>query len=319
MNRLRIGVIGVGVMGRRHIEKVLALREAGARIELAGVADIDGNRCNGVARDHGTWGAPDAGALFRECEAAIVAVPTVAHEAVVAAALEADLDVLVEKPIAFSTQQADALVALAGSRGRVLRVGHSEWFNPATRVLRGQARAPRFVDAQRLGPFPARSIDVDVIRDLMIHDIDILQRVLGEEPQEVVALGVPVVTDKVDIANARLRFPSGCVANLTASRIARQSVRKMRVFQRDAFLSVDFLRQRARVHRRREAVGEAWPEIEADRIDYQREDALLMQLRAFVDDVEKRDAPTVSAQAATAALRTALRVVDAIEFQPELG
>ncbi|MEE2678777.1 MAG: Gfo/Idh/MocA family oxidoreductase [Myxococcota bacterium] len=319
MKRLRIGVVGVGVMGRRHVEKVMALRAAGAPVELVGVADVDGNRCRQVAQEHRTWAPPDADRLFRECDAAIVAVPTVAHEGVVAAALAADLDVLVEKPIAFSTQEATALLALAAERGRVLRVGHSEWFNPATRVLRDQVQAPRFVDVQRLGPFPARGTDVDVVRDLMIHDIDILQRVLGEEPAEVVAVGVPVVTDKVDLANARLRFPSGCIANLTVSRIARQTVRKMRLFERDAFFSVDFLRQRARIHRRGDAVGKPWPEIETERVEYAPEDALLMQLRAFVDDVEKRDVPTASARAATAALRTALRVVSAIESQPELG
>jgi len=318
VTRLRIGVVGVGHMGRRHVERVGVLREAGARVALSGVMDLDARRAAEVAATHASWAAPDAAALFRESDAVIVAVPTVAHHGIVSVALDADLDVLVEKPIANTTEQAVSLVDQAERRGRVLRVGHSEWFNPATRVIRSRVCAPRYVEARRLGPFPARATDVDVVRDLMIHDLDILQQILREEPSRVEALGVPVITDKVDIANARVCFPSGCVADLTASRVSGEPVRKMHFFQRDGFFSVDFLAQRARVYRRVQA-GDGWPRIEKERLSFEPEDALLMQLRAFVDDVEKRDAPTASAHAAVGALRTAMRVIEAIPPQPEFG
>ena len=318
MTPLRIGVVGVGHMGVRHVQKVGALREAGARIDLSGVVDLDAERAAEVAATHSSWAAPDAAALFRESEAVIVAVPTVAHHEIVSAALDADLDVLVEKPIAYTTEEAVALVTKAERRERVLRVGHLEWFNAATRVIRSRVCAPRFVEVRRVGPFPARATDVDVVRDLMIHDIDILQQVLGEEPDRIEALGVPVITDKVDIANARVSFPSGCIADLTASRVSGEAVRRMHFFQRDGFFSVDFLSQRARVYRRVETGGD-WPRIEKERIRFVPEDTLLMQLRAFVDDVEKRDAPTASAHSAVGALRTALRVIEAIPPQPELG
>jgi predicted dehydrogenase len=305
-------------MGRCHVEKVAALREAGARIDLAGVVDLDAGRAGEVAAAHASWAAPDAAALFRESDAVIVAVPTLAHHEIVSAALDADLDVLVEKPIAHSVEEATDLVARADRRGRVLRVGHVEWFNAATRVIRSRVCAPRFVEVRRLGPFPSRGTDVDVVRDLMIHDIDILQQVLGEEPNRIEALGVPVITDRVDIANARVSFPSGCIADLTASRVSGAPVRKMHFFQQDGFFSIDFLSQRAWVYRRvRER--DAWPEVEKERIHFEPEDALLMQLRAFVDDVEKRDAPTASAHSAVGALRTAQRVIEAIPPQPELG
>ena len=318
MTRLRIGVVGVGHMGRLHVHKIEGLREAGARVELAGVVDLDADRAEAVAAGHGSWAAPGAAVLFRECDAAIVAVPTASHHAVASAALAAGLDVLVEKPIAQTPEQAVALVAQAERLGRVLRVGHSECFNPAMRVIRSRVRAPRYVEARRLGPFPARGTDVDVVRDLMIHDLDILQQVLGEEPDRIEALGVPVLTDKVDIANARVCFPSGCIADLTASRVSGKRVRKMHFFQSDGLFSVDFLTQRARVHRRIRNGGE-WPRIEKERIRFEPEDALLAQLRAFVDDIDKRDAPTVSAHTAIGALRTSMRVIDAIAPHPEFG
>jgi predicted dehydrogenase len=309
--RRRIAVIGVGHMGRRHAEKVRALAEAGADVSLAGVFDLDPERAKQVAEAVDTWAAPDAQALFAEADAAVVAVPTVRHHEVAGAALAAGLDVLVEKPIAATLPEAEALLSAARSAGRVLQVGHLEWWNAATRVIRGRIHKPRFVEVRRLGPFPARATDVDVVRDLMIHDIDILQQVLGEDPHRIEALGVPVLTDQIDIANARLVFPSGCIADLIASRVSRVPVRKMRFFQRDGFFSIDFLAQAASIYRRVDEGG-AWPRVDREQVQFEPEDALLHQMRAFVDAIDKRDAPTASAERAILALRTALRVIEAM-------
>jgi predicted dehydrogenase len=271
-----------------------------------------------VAAALGVRAARDAAALYREADAAVVAVPTVHHYEVVRGALDAGLDVLVEKPIAETLEQGQALVDLVGRRSRVLHVGHLERFNTALRVVQGRIASPRFVEVQRIGRFPARGTDVDVVRDLMIHDIDLLQDLFGEEPREVEAIGVPVVTDKIDVANARLAFPSGCVANLTASRVASEPRRRMRLFQRDAWFSIDFLASSASIYRREKGAGAGpgegarVPRLVQEHVECVPEDALLSQLRAFVDGVWKRDAPARSAESALGALRTALRVIDAM-------
>ena len=316
MKTVRIGIVGVGHMGRLHAEKVVALRDAGANVELACVHDLDSARARQVAKHLGVPAASDVDGLHGDCDAVIAAVPTVAHHEVVRAALEADLDVLVEKPIAASLAEAEDLIAQAEARRLVLQVGHLEWFNAASRVIRNHVRAPRFVEVRRVGPFPARATDVDVVRDLMIHDIDILQQVLGEEPTRIEALGVPVITDMVDIANVRVEFPSGCIADLVASRVSRAPVRKMRFFQRDGFFSIDFARQSASVYRRVDGGDADWPRVERERLRFEPEDALLTQLRSFIDSVEKRDDPLATARTGLGALRTALRVVEAIpEFE----
>jgi predicted dehydrogenase len=312
VNTLRIGVVGVGHMGQRHAEKTLALRESGADVTLSGVFDADRERGREVASALGVGAAGDAVALFRESDAVVVAVPTLHHYAVVRDALEAGLDVLVEKPLAATLEQGQGLLELAEQHGRVLQVGHLEWFNAATRVIHGRIRAPRFVEVHRLGPFPGRGTDVDVVRDLMIHDIDILQQILDEEPERIEAIGTPVITDQIDIANARIRFPSGCIADLTASRVSKTPRRKMRFFQRDGYFSIDFLAQSASIRQRLEGEDDGRPRIEIEKLTFDPEDALLSQLRAFVDGVRKRDAPTDSAASALGALRTALRVIDAM-------
>ena len=241
-----------------------------------------------------------------------MAVPTSAHFEVVRAALDAGLDVLVEKPMAATLAEAEAMLELAIRRGRVLQVGHLEWFNSALREVRGKIAEPRFVEAHRMGPFPERGTDVDVVRDLMIHDIDILQQILGEEPDRIESIGVAVLTDQVDIANARIAFPSGCVANLTASRVSRAAVRKIRFFQRDGYVSIDFLAHAAAIFHR--CPGEAGrpPRFETEQLVFDPEDALLAQLEEFVSAVRTRKTPAVSGREGLRALRTALRVVEAM-------
>ena len=255
--------------------------------------------------------------LLPHADAAIVAVPTVAHFEVVKEILARGLDVLIEKPIAASLAEADALLAQAQAGALVVQVGHLEWFNAAMRAMAPVIRRPRFVEAHRMGPYPGRATDVDIVRDLMIHDIDIVQRFVGEEPESVEGIGVPVLSNEVDIANARLRFPGGCVANFTASRVSPTPMRKVRFFQSDGYFSIDFLEKSA-VILRRTLQPDGTPKIDVEPIRFDPEDALAAQLVDFIDALRTRRMQSESADAAHRALRTALRVVDALPPLDEL-
>jgi predicted dehydrogenase len=307
MKPIRLAVAGAGHMGKLHAAKVAALGSAGGAV-LVGVADLDGERARDVAAAHGARAVTDLRELGGELDAAIVAVPTVAHGAVVAAALELGLDVLVEKPIAASIEEAEALLAQAAAREALLQVGHLEWFNAAMRTVATRVRRPRFFEGHRMGPFPARATDVDVVRDLMIHDIDIVQRLVGAEPERVDAIGVPVLTDKVDIANARLTFPGGAVANLTASRVSPTPMRKLRFFQADGYFSIDFLEQAVVIAQREAAAGGGERKIAVERVPIDRGDALAAQLQAFLRGIRERRVEAGDADQGLSALRTALRV-----------
>jgi predicted dehydrogenase len=312
---LRIAVVGAGHMGRAHARKVAELARQDGSVTLAGVADVDGERAASLGAELGVQSARDARPLYAQADAAIVAVPTLAHYEAARGVLDAGLHLLLEKPIAATLPEAEALVALARRRSLVLQVGHQEWFNAAMRVVRERIDRPRFAEIHRMGPFPERGTDVDVVRDLMIHDIEILQQLLGAEPERVDAVGVPVLTDHVDIANARLGFAGACVANLTASRVSATPMRKLRLFQRDAYFSIDFLERRATLFRRLPVAGAA-PRIEVEELKTDPEDALQAQLLVFVAAARSDVAPGgqrgVSGEAAVAALRTALRVIEAM-------
>lgn len=317
MTALRILVVGAGHMGRLHAAKIAALRDAEGSVTLAGVVDLDRARAASLGAELGAPAATELGDLLGRADAAVVAVPTVAHFAVVEAVLAAGLDVLVEKPIAASLDEARALIARAKAGGRVLQVGHLEWFNAALRALRHSIRRPRFVEVHRMGPFPDRATDVDIVRDLMIHDIDIVQRLVGEEPESVEGVGVPVLSNQVDIANARLRFPGGCVANFTASRVSPTPMRKIRFFQADGYFSIDFLAQSAVILRRR-VEGDGPPRIDVEPMRFDPADALDAQLRDFLDAVRTRRIEDPGAESALRALRTALRVMAALPSLEEL-
>jgi predicted dehydrogenase len=290
---------------------VAELRDAG-EVDFVGVVDPEHDRARRVARAARTQAFTRAGDAFATADAAIVAVPTAAHFDVVRAALTAGLDVLVEKPIAAGLDEAEALLDLARRRERVLRVGSQEWHNPALRAVRPKVERPLFVECRRVGPFSERGADVDVVRDLMIHDLDILQKLLAAEPERVEATGVPVVTDKIDVASARIEFASGCIANLTASRVSRRPSRKLRIFQRDGYFEVDFIAQSAVIHRRVETLRGAAPRSEPEELVVEREDSLIAQLRTFVQTVRSRDRCESAGDEALTALRTALRVVAAM-------
>jgi predicted dehydrogenase len=281
-------------------------------VELSGVADLDAQRAAQVAAEFAVPGAADFRELLPRADAAIVAVPTAAHRSVVEPALEAGLDVLVEKPIATSVPEAEKLLAQARERGRLIQVGHLEWFNAAMRAVVSRLDRPRFVEAHRLGPFPARSTDIDVVRDLMIHDLDIVQRLVGEEPEQIDSIGVPVITDRVDIANARLKFPGGCVANFTASRVSPSPLRKIRFFQPDAYFSLDFVEQNVTIAQRVPSGPGGEREVALQRLEIDREDALLEQLRAFLKGIRSRKVEAGAGGEGLKALRTALRIVEAM-------
>jgi predicted dehydrogenase len=285
---VRIGVIGVGSLGQHHARVCASLPGA----VLAGVFDTDAARAQDVAARHGSRAFEDLASLIAASDAVTVAVPTVDHHRLARAVLEAGRDVLVEKPICSTLAEAEDLIALARDRDLVLQVGHIERFNPATEVLRRNAVKPRFIEVHRLGAFSPRSLDVDVVLDLMIHDLDIVLSLDGTEAVQVDAVGVPVLTPRVDIANARLRFASGLIANLTASRVSAERVRKFRVFSPRTYISVDFAAREAQVHRLTD--GPAGPHIESERTAAPDEEPLRREMAAFVVAVRDRSQPVVS-------------------------
>jgi predicted dehydrogenase len=285
---LRAGVVGVGALGTHHA-RVWA-ETPGAT--LVGVHDIYQERARAVAERHGVRAFADLDALLEAVDALSVATPTASHHAVSRRALERGRDVLVEKPMTATLAEADELVTLARERGAVLQAGHIERFNPATATLLAEGRGARFVEVHRLGSFSARSLDVDVVLDLMIHDLDIVLALDGSEPVQIEAVGVPVLTPRVDIANARLRFGSGLIANLTASRVSIEKVRKFRVFAPRTYVSVDFAAREAQVYRL-EADEAGRPRIAARREGAPEREPLKAQIEAFARAVRERSAPLV--------------------------
>lgn len=286
---VRVGVVGVGALGRHHARVYSAM--PGAR--LVGLFDTDAARAATVAAEFACPALPTLDALLERADAVSVAVPTVDHHRVSVRALELECDVLVEKPITATLAEADDLMARATALGRILQVGHIERFNPATEVLLSAGRSPRFVEVHRLGSFSARSLDVDVVLDLMIHDLDIVLALDGSPPVQIEAVGVPVLTPKVDIANARLRFASGLIANLTASRVSLEKVRKFRVFAPRTYVSVDFTAREAQVFRL-EPDGAGRPRIASEKRGAPDEEPLRRQVVAFLEAVRTRTEPVVS-------------------------
>lgn len=301
---LRAAVVGVGALGRHHARVWAATPGA----SLAGVYDTDGGRADAVAGEFGCRAFPEIQALLAEADAVSIAVPTVSHHAVAREALAAGCDVLLEKPMTASLAEADELIALAAERSRVLQVGHIERFNPATEVLLETGRGARFVEVHRLGSFSPRSLDVDVVLDLMVHDLDIVLALDGSDPETIEAVGVPVLTPRVDIANARLRFASGLIANLTASRVSLEKVRKFRVFAPRTYVSADFSAREAQVFRLTTEGGA--PRIDSSRRGAPDQEPLRLQIEAFLAACRDRAAPRVSGTDGRRALALALTILE---------
>lgn len=307
-NPVRIGVVGVGHLGRHHVRILSSLPGA----DLVAAADLVIDRARAATEGMPAEAFDDAAALLGRVDAVTVAVPTEAHAAVARPFLERGVHVLVEKPMAASLDEADGLVRLAETSGAVLAVGHTERFNPAIEAVRAAIRRPRFIEVHRLSGFPERSLDVDVIFDVMIHDLDILLAVAGPEVTGVEAVGVPVLTPRVDIANARLKFASGCTANITASRISRDKIRKARFFEPDLYVSVDYAAFEAEVWRLVPSPG-GRPSIQGGPVEVTRDEPLRAELADFVDAIRGRRPPRVSGADGRRALALATRVAEAIE------
>ena len=310
MSDVRVGVVGVGALGQHHARIYAQL--PGAR--LTGIFDIDGARAREVAGRHDVPVFSHLGDLLSEVDAVSVAVPTADHHRVAGALLGADKHVLLEKPMTVSLAEADDLIRLAQDRKAVLQVGHVERFNPAFGLVRGAGLVPRFIEVHRLSAFSARSLDIDVVLDLMIHDLDLVLALEPSEPAQVDAVGVPVLTSKVDIANARLRFASGLIANLTASRVSTERVRKFRVFAPGIYVSADLAAREAQVYRL--VSGGGRPEIRMEQVSAPEREPLRLQLEAFVKAVRDRAEPLVSGADGRRALALALTVLDRIGDMP---
>jgi predicted dehydrogenase len=306
---VRVAVIGVGHLGRHHA-RILA---GTAGVQLTGVVDINASRAQEMASQYGVAAHTDWRTLTGSVDAVTIAAPTEAHVTIAAAFLEQRIHVLVEKPMTTTTAEADRLLALARLNGVVLAVGHTERFNPAVAHAKTLLAAPRFIEVHRLGTFPERSLDIDVVFDLMIHDLDLVLDIVGGEVAAIEAVGVPVLTSRVDIANVRLRFDNGCIANLTASRISRDRVRKIRFFQKDAYVSVDYAVQDVEVYRLVPQAGQM-PVIEGGKVDIRREEPLKRELEDFVGAIRDGRAPLVTGAQGRAALALAERVVERMEM-----
>jgi len=307
MSELPVGVIGVGYLGQHHAR--LYSRMAGVR--LVGVVDPVAERAATVARETHCTVFPDIDRLGKEVKAVSVVVPTVLHHEIALRCLDAGLDVLLEKPMTTTLEQADVLIEAAARRQVVLQIGHLERFNGAVLAVEPFLTTPRFIESHRLGPFMERGTDVDVVLDLMIHDIDMVLSLVRSPVEEIRAVGVPVLSSQVDIANARIEFASGCAANVTASRVSKDKMRKIRVFQPDTYISIDYQKQDAVVYRRSMEGGQ--PKIVFEPLRIEKEEPLKTQLAAFVDCVATRQPPLVSGREGREALRVALDVLRCIE------
>ena len=306
MNPLRVGVVGVGHLGYHHARNYAVLDEA----QLVGIVDHDPENAAKAARDFSTRAFPSVKALIDAgVEAVSVVVPTTFHAPITTELLEAGVDVLVEKPISVTTDEARAMVACAESNNRLLQVGHIERFNGAVIALMRDVKNPRFIECHRLSPYPNRSADVSVVLDLMIHDLEIVRALDGTEVVSVDAVGLSVFSESEDIVNARLRFASGCVANITASRVSVERMRKIRIFAENAYVSTDYSAQEVLVYRRKPGKLEPGMNpmemITIEPLDVNHGEPLKLELASFIECVRDCKTPVVSGRDALVALEMA--------------
>lgn len=300
---LRIGVVGVGAMGRNHARVLSTLDGA----KLTALYDVDKVRAEELAATYQTIAMTSLEEFAQAVDAAAIAVPTVAHREIAGFLLERGKHVLVEKPLSDSLHEAQELVALAQSKNLVLQVGHIERFNPVMAQLEERIKLPRFIEATRLSPFPNRSTDVGVVLDVMIHDLEIILHLVKSPLVSMDAVGVPVLTRREDIANARLRFENGCVANVTASRISDKKMRKIQVFHADGYISLDYQEQSGHIYRRDGL------QIVREDVQVEKDEPLKLELKAFVECARRGLAPVVSGQQGADALKLAIQITEAIE------
>lgn len=302
---IKTGVIGVGYLGRFHAQKYAAM----ANVDLVGVADTDPMRAQLVAEECSTQAYSDYRELLPLVDAVSIAVPTLFHHQVARDCLQQSVDIMVEKPITTTLEEADDLIDLARREQRILQVGHLERFNPAVLALQPQLTHPLFIEAHRLGIFKERGTDVDVVLDLMIHDIDIILSIVRADIETIVTAGAPVITPLTDIANARIIFTNGCTANITVSRISLESMRRMRIFQPGRYLSVDFGKKEVMTVQLKPGDQGSHPVPDIEKSSFPDQDALELELRDFIRCVHDRSQPAVSGEEGRRALDVALQVV----------
>ena len=295
MRKVKVGVVGVGHLGQHHARIYSQM----PGVELVGVVDINERRAKEVGQKLKVLSCTEAATLFGKVQAVSIAVPTISHYAVTKRFLEQGIDTLVEKPIASNQQEARELVKTAASKGCILQVGHVERFNNGFKVLQGLVKEPRFIECHRLGSFVDRGTDVDVVLDLMIHDIDIVLSLEKSPLKQISAVGISVLSPHVDIANARLEFESGCVANITASRVSMEKMRRMRVFQEDTYLALNYATQEISCYKREKSdrlSPHGLPYILKEEILVEKGEPLQDELESFIHCVRRREKPLISGE-----------------------
>lgn len=305
---MKAGVIGAGHLGTFHAKKYAELDG----IELVGVCDIDEKKGNAVARDTGSRFFRDYRELARSVDALSIAVPTAKHYEISRYCLGQGKHILVEKPITEKVWQAKRLIEIAEKNNVILQVGHLERFNPALKQISGYVKKPGFIEAERISPFTDRSTDIDVILDLMIHDIDLILYFVNSDIVRVNAIGVPVMSDKVDIANARVLFETGCVANITASRVSLNRARKIRIFQEDGYFSIDFINRNIKVVRMIPSSDGERRELSGEILETEQGDPLLEEIKEYISSVRSGKRPRVSGYEGLEALKAAYKIIDKI-------
>jgi predicted dehydrogenase len=309
MKKLRVAVVGVGYLGQFHAEKYAQMKD----VQLVAVADINPARADEIAKRLKVPAIYDHNELIGKVDAVSIVVPTSEHYQVSKNFLSHEIDLLIEKPITTTLEQADELIGLAEEKGLIIQVGHLERFNSAVVALEDIVKQPLFIESDRLSVFKDRGTDVSVVLDLMIHDIDIISNFVKSEVHMIRAAGAPVITKKIDIANARLEFTSGCIANVTASRISLKNERKIRLFQRDAYVSVDFAKRNIMVIQRNDAFTKGIiPGMDIQNLSFNSGDALEDELRSFVNAVSHRLSPEVTGQMGRDALKIVLTISEQI-------
>lgn len=304
--KLRVGVVGAGYLGTYHCEKYKHLDDT----ELVAIADTDEEKRTKAAERFKVDVVPDYRSLAGRVDAVSIVVPTVSHYEVAGFFLKRGIPVLLEKPITDTVLHAQKLVAIAEKNNTAFQIGHLERFNSAIRTVKGMIRKPVFIEVHRLSPFTVRGTDVDVVRDLMIHDLDIILSLIPSDIVSIDAVGVPVLTGKIDIANARLKFRNGCVANVTASRVSTERMRKIRLFQSDAYFSIDYGASKVNIVRIHAGPS---PELDAQQLEISKEDSLLEEIKSFVHAVKTGEAPIVKGRDGLSALEVAFKILARIQ------
>ncbi len=310
MDKIKIGVVGVGYFGQFHAEKYAHIND----VELVGVVDVDISRARDIAKRYQTQSLFHHADLFNKVQAVSIAVPTPFHYPLTKDFFLRGVDVLLEKPISSTLEEADELIGLARSKGLIFQVGHLERFNGALSGLKERVRNPRFIESHRLGPFSGRGAEVDVVLDLMVHDIDIILSLVNSEVKELQAVGIPFITRYPDIANARIEFENGCTASLTASRISEEKIRKTRIYQSEGIFSIDYLSQKLSFSKKGGSLGkEKIPEMVMEEIPVKKTDLLENEIHSFLQSVRDRKEARVSGLDGKRVLGVALQIIQKID------